>query len=459
MRRRRRSDLKSPSVSDSEYYTDGHQPARDAPSDHYHSSDTDSPVAALDSPSPSGSTLPPPSTTQFTSDLKAPPDDPDLSDNDKEHAWYEFDHSVVLALLSPVVNWLTGSDHVKNILLIFLIVFYLHQIIEGPSSLFSSFVGNDVFSVPWSLYLASRPRRPLHTLPHDYTSTADRYHRAAQSELHALEIFYLTLSILSPFLGATLLRTVVISFSGPSTVSWFSLSLFVLSTGMRPWKHAIQRLRQRTLDLHTIVHYPPSEFQKMDTLIDRVVQLEAELQSLREQSKSFNSDIYDHVEDAVGMMEIATRRQDKKAEVSKVLLEGRLVKLEQNLETLLERMEIRADRPALYRMMTQISMFASSLVEQLSPILPTWVVVRWRGSISRSPRCSPKMPRTRSSIKLETIPEVATFQPKSSVQPSRYFPFPGLGLALRICNLATLPLRCIFAYILAGQMFSSRAHT
>lgn len=46
-------------------------------------------------------------------------------------SWYEFDLAVVVALVSPIGNWLTGGDHVKNLLLIVLLIFYLHQIIEG----------------------------------------------------------------------------------------------------------------------------------------------------------------------------------------------------------------------------------------------------------------------------------------------------------------------------------------
>jgi hypothetical protein len=48
-------------------------------------------------------------------------------------AWYEFDLSVVVALISPIGNWLTGGDHVKNLLLILFLIFYLHQIIERKS--------------------------------------------------------------------------------------------------------------------------------------------------------------------------------------------------------------------------------------------------------------------------------------------------------------------------------------
>jgi hypothetical protein len=46
-------------------------------------------------------------------------------------SWYEFDLSVVVALVSPIGNWLTGGDHVKNLLLLLLLIFYLHQIIES----------------------------------------------------------------------------------------------------------------------------------------------------------------------------------------------------------------------------------------------------------------------------------------------------------------------------------------
>lgn len=218
---------------------------------------------------------------------------------------------------------------------------------------------------------------------------------------------------------------------------------------MRPWKHAIQRLRERTTDLHTLIHYPPPHTQKTQALLDRIERLEGELKSFRKQSKSFNSDVYEHVEDAIQLMEITTRRQDKRAEVSKV--QERLAKLEQNVETLLEQMEIRADRPAFYRIIGQIPTLVSALIDQLSPMLPTWIVVRFRGNLPRSPRSSPKMGRSRASIKLETIPEVATFQPKSSVKSPRYFHIPGLCLVLRIGELATLPLRRIITYLLAGR--------
>lgn len=124
-------------MSDTEYFSDSecHTVTVEQPTGDFSSpSEVDSAGEESDSPVASGS-APPPTPAQSSGELA----EADLSDAVNERAWYEFDLSVVLALLSPIANWLTGSDHVKNILLILLLVFYLHQIIEGGSSLSPSF--------------------------------------------------------------------------------------------------------------------------------------------------------------------------------------------------------------------------------------------------------------------------------------------------------------------------------
>ena len=50
--------------------------------------------------------------------------------------WYQSNFPILLAVVSPLGNWLTGTDYIKNLFLIALVVFYLHQLIEGPSFLF-----------------------------------------------------------------------------------------------------------------------------------------------------------------------------------------------------------------------------------------------------------------------------------------------------------------------------------
>ena len=49
----------------------------------------------------------------------------------EQSTWYQFDTAVLVALASCLGNFLTGGDHLKNILLAGLLVFYLHQVIEG----------------------------------------------------------------------------------------------------------------------------------------------------------------------------------------------------------------------------------------------------------------------------------------------------------------------------------------
>lgn len=54
---------------------------------------------------------------------------------DRGSSWTDLDLSIVVALASPVGNWLTGGDHLKTILLVALLVYYLHQLIHGTPDL------------------------------------------------------------------------------------------------------------------------------------------------------------------------------------------------------------------------------------------------------------------------------------------------------------------------------------
>lgn len=46
-------------------------------------------------------------------------------------SWFGLDFSIIIALVSPIGNLLTGSDHIKNVLLLLLLIYYLHQLVEG----------------------------------------------------------------------------------------------------------------------------------------------------------------------------------------------------------------------------------------------------------------------------------------------------------------------------------------
>ena len=75
------------------------------------------------------------------------PDRQRSSSNKSSSSWITYDLSIVVALISPIGNWLTGGDHVKNILLIIFLIFYLHQLIEGICLCeLSSFSNTDTFN-------------------------------------------------------------------------------------------------------------------------------------------------------------------------------------------------------------------------------------------------------------------------------------------------------------------------
>ena len=46
--------------------------------------------------------------------------------------WKELDISVVISILTPLLSWAFGREYMKNVLVAVLLVYYLHQLIEGP---------------------------------------------------------------------------------------------------------------------------------------------------------------------------------------------------------------------------------------------------------------------------------------------------------------------------------------
>ncbi|KAJ8481847.1 hypothetical protein ONZ45_g15163 [Pleurotus djamor] len=233
---------------------------------------------------------------------------------------HEFDLAVVVALVSPIGSWLTGGDHVKNLLallLVSLLIFYLHQIIEGAYCLVSFvfvFTANSShFTFPWTLYHTCRPR-----------------HELRSSTLHGLELFFLVLTVISPLLGALLLRLVGNAIVGPDALSWFNVTLFVLATGLRPWRHLVHRMTNAAEELQGIVcegicgdrndmrddEAEKIEQQKrLDLLLHRIEAMEKELLKVKTKMSVRQEEVYDYVDDAVEDVDRRVREA-----------EGRLVK-------------------------------------------------------------------------------------------------------------------------------------
>ncbi|KAK7030040.1 hypothetical protein R3P38DRAFT_3353840 [Favolaschia claudopus] len=210
---------------------------------------------------------------------KAAPDDEAGDIDDHEHGpprpGYKLSLPIVFALAPPIGNWLTGGYHLRDLVLLLLLIFYLHQLIEAP----------------WSLYRSARPRRSF---------PASALHIAAtKSQLRSLELLLLTLCVLTPILNVLLLRSLASftssspSASGQTTttttpISWFSTMLFGLITAIRPLRELVTRVSTH----------------EVTTLRAQLARLEKALAELTARDEA----LYAYVEDALTPLEKGVRR-------------------------------------------------------------------------------------------------------------------------------------------------------
>ncbi|KAJ7222134.1 hypothetical protein GGX14DRAFT_428147 [Mycena pura] len=209
--------------------------------------------------------------------------------------WYKPSIPVLLALAPPVGNWLTGGDHIKDFLLLLLLVFYLHQLVE----------------VPWGLYHAARPRR-AHPLAASGPATLAA--ARAQSELHTLELVLLVVCLLTPVLGVVLLRSLTslaTRDSSANPISWFSTTIFALLTGLRPLREFTSRLTARTSTLHAHVHaHTAPVLHSADAT--ELAELRADVARLMAELEDRNAALLAHVDDALSPLEHDMRRLERR---------------------------------------------------------------------------------------------------------------------------------------------------
>ena len=385
----------------------------------------------------------------------------DDSSPTRSRAWYEFDLAVVVALVSPVGNWVTGGDHIKNLLLIVLLILYLHQIIESTIFHFyflhkAILISLSVRLVPWKLYHQARRRHSRHTSQLDPESVEARYAQLAASELRRFEFFFLFLTFLSPFFGASLLRYVTASILGPDAVSWFSTGLFVLATGVRPWTHLVERLSQRTIALQSYVHRPSpvhvaSEEQHL-LLEKRVAEMERSLSKIKSQVAHTTEDVCEYVDEAVGTVEHAMRKQERKWDK----YEGKVREIEQVVVTL--KNTAHAKNVLRTSDLGAIQTFVSSLIGY---IIPTWLtapgqnlfsVIFSSSAANADPKKYSMRPLSGSSspsTPLETILEHESISNSNSKFPLLAQPYSLISnIVYRTGYIVTLPLRAVVRMIL-----------
>lgn len=141
--------------------------------------------------------------------------------------------------------------------------------------------------------MASRPRGVPSSDP-NRTLEQRRLQKLVETELKRSELVYLALSVMAPLLGAALLRYVGTALTGKDYISWFSTGLFVLVSGVRPWRHLSHRLHARAEDLQEIMaisrHKGPDMPTRIAQLEKEIVLLKSELATKREMT-AFTHDV------------------------------------------------------------------------------------------------------------------------------------------------------------------------
>jgi len=328
-----------------------------------------------------------------------------------------------------------------------LLILYLHQIIE----------------IPWKLYHQARRRHsPRHTPQLDPESVEARYAQLAASELRRFEFFFLFLTFLSPFLGASLLRYVTASILGPDAVSWFSTGLFVLATGVRPWAHLVERLSQRTMALQTYVHRPSpvhvaSEEQHL-LLENRVAEMEKSLRKIKSQVEHTTEDVCEYVDDAVGTVEHAMRKQERKWDK----YEGKVKEIEHVVVTLKNTAHVKDGLRA--SLSADLGAIQTSVCSMIGYFVPAWLTAPGENlfsvifslsasnaAVADSKRYSmrSRSGSSSSSTPLETILEHESIHNSNSNYPILARPYSLISnIVYRTGYIVTLPLRAVVRMIL-----------
>ncbi|KAI9455717.1 hypothetical protein BJY52DRAFT_1213222 [Lactarius psammicola] len=216
----------------------------------------------------------------------------------------DLDLSIIVALIEPLVNWLTGSDHIKGLFLVLFLIVYLHQLVQ----------------VPWELYNASRKRRSHPSfrslnLQENEEAVIKIQTKRAATELRRQEFAYLFLSMVTPFAGAH--------------------NAFVLAAGVRPWSHLTSRLREHTSSLQDSIHYPSPDTQfivdsRLQVVVNRINGLEQELSTVKRAMamRAYVDDMHEELNSALQDTERTIRKQERRVESTRNSYDTRLAMLE-----------------------------------------------------------------------------------------------------------------------------------
>ena len=191
--------------------------------------------------------------------------------------------------------------------------------------------------------------------------------KAADAALQWRSISYLIVALVTPFFGLHLLRTVLATVGAvapsASYITYFQSTLFVLTAGVRPFKHLVALLMGHTRTLQGVVHHPPHDAasQRAEEIEAKIDQLEnvisdlatrvrhAEQKNMEENARREQGliTVQDSFDRTAARLEEGARRRERKAEVSIEVLERKVEGLEKKLDSV-SRLALGATKEELY---------------------------------------------------------------------------------------------------------------
>lgn len=173
-------------------------------------------------------------------------------------------------------------------------------------------------------------------------------HHSAVSQLRTHEIFALLSTFLFPAFAAYLLHVIRGQLSRPSTglVSDYNLTIFLLAAEIRPFRHLIRLVTNRTVHLQRMVNPElsgrPTMAQNTDMAL-RIEHLEAKLSeqlsspltplsAAKDDLTALSTDLKKRYEPRIDALERALRRYEKRVTTLTILTEQRLQNLQSKLD-------------------------------------------------------------------------------------------------------------------------------
>ena len=264
-----------------------------------------------------------------------PPEQDAQHDSDSQFGGWHY-LPLIFAIVPPLGAVIHGrAEAWTDVLLLAIIAFYLYQIVRGkPNRVFTLSRWMKQPVAPWEIYYSSRQRRlsPGLSQQSDRNSQDDRARRQAATELRQTEMISLALTVLSPFGGAYLLYFARTALSEPDRyINDFSIRLFVLASGVKPWNHLFKLIKQRSLFLQEEAHYPISD---VEMLRQKLSRLEKEILQIRHAvaTKADVRLLRDGIDEPLTHLSQAVRRYERKEHYMQLSIDERFALIDAKLD-------------------------------------------------------------------------------------------------------------------------------